>query len=273
MSHTVPDLDSSCAYGERLTRLAAAEPRAIALACDGESGTQLVTRIELETRSNRLARALAELGAAAGDFVTLAVPNGADFFVAAFACWKLGAVPNPLSHRLPAAERAAMVDVEGEAVTRDEAAAAWRAIDRLDEDRRQAIVLRFVHELSTSEMAGVLGRSTIGGNSGTISLLYSPLLVSNPQNNPFGCDFYMYGIAVHEITHTLGFYHTLDLINDSFSGPGCTGTGRPERTRFHSSIMYSRPAGNTDPDVDPASGAQLVAPGPFPGREIACFRQ
>ena len=44
-------------------------------------------------------------------------------------------------------------------MTRDEAAAAWRAIDRLDEDRRQAIVLRFVHELSTSEMAGVLGRS------------------------------------------------------------------------------------------------------------------
>ena len=58
-----------------------------------------------------------------------------------------------------ASDRAAAVDVEGDAVTRDDAAAAWRAIDRLDEDRRQAIILRFVHELSTSEMAGVLGRS------------------------------------------------------------------------------------------------------------------
>jgi RNA polymerase sigma-70 factor (ECF subfamily) len=53
----------------------------------------------------------------------------------------------------------AHVDVEGEAIVRDEAAAAWRAVARLDDDRRQAIVLRFVHELSTAEMAGVLGRS------------------------------------------------------------------------------------------------------------------
>jgi RNA polymerase sigma-70 factor (ECF subfamily) len=53
----------------------------------------------------------------------------------------------------------APVDVEGDAVRRDEAAAAWRAVARLDDDRRQAIVLRFVHELTTAEMAGVLGRS------------------------------------------------------------------------------------------------------------------
>jgi RNA polymerase sigma-70 factor (ECF subfamily) len=53
----------------------------------------------------------------------------------------------------------ARVDVEGEAVSRDEATAAWRAVARLDDDRRQAIVLRFVHELSTAEMAGVLDRS------------------------------------------------------------------------------------------------------------------
>ena len=50
-------------------------------------------------------------------------------------------------------------DLEGEAITRDEAAAAWRAIDRLDDDRRRVVVLRFVHELSTAEIAAVLGRS------------------------------------------------------------------------------------------------------------------
>jgi RNA polymerase sigma-70 factor (ECF subfamily) len=53
----------------------------------------------------------------------------------------------------------APVDVEGDAVRRAEADAAWQAIARLDDDRRQAIVLRFVHELTTAEMAGVLGRS------------------------------------------------------------------------------------------------------------------
>ena len=41
----------------------------------------------------------------------------------------------------------------------DEAAAAWKAVGRLPDDRRKAVVLRFVDELSTAEIAGVLGRS------------------------------------------------------------------------------------------------------------------
>ena len=36
------------------------------------------------------------------------------------------------------------LDVERDAMRRDEAAAAWRAVGRLPEDRRRAIVLRFV---------------------------------------------------------------------------------------------------------------------------------
>jgi RNA polymerase sigma-70 factor (ECF subfamily) len=51
------------------------------------------------------------------------------------------------------------VDVEGDAVRRDEAASAWRAIARMRGDRRRALILRFVDELSTAEIAGVLGRS------------------------------------------------------------------------------------------------------------------
>ena len=60
-------------------------------------------------------------------------------------------------------EAAALVadplDVEGVATTHDEASAAWRAVGRLPADRRRAIVLRFVDEMSTAEIAGVLGRS------------------------------------------------------------------------------------------------------------------
>ena len=51
------------------------------------------------------------------------------------------------------------VNVEAAAVRRDEARAAWQALGRLPGERRQAMVLRFVDELSTAEIAGVLGRS------------------------------------------------------------------------------------------------------------------
>ena len=51
------------------------------------------------------------------------------------------------------------LDVERGAAVREEAAAAWRAVGRLPADRRRAIVLRFVEEMSTAEIAGVLGRS------------------------------------------------------------------------------------------------------------------
>ena len=51
------------------------------------------------------------------------------------------------------------LDVEGDVVRRDEASAAWRAVGQLPGDRRRALVLRFVDELSTAEIAGVMGRS------------------------------------------------------------------------------------------------------------------
>jgi RNA polymerase sigma-70 factor (ECF subfamily) len=53
----------------------------------------------------------------------------------------------------------APLDVEGEAMRREETATALRAVARLTGDRRRAVVLRFVDEMSTSEIAGILGRS------------------------------------------------------------------------------------------------------------------
>ena len=53
----------------------------------------------------------------------------------------------------------ATTDLEDDAARRDDVAAAMRAIDRLPGDRRRAVILRFVEEMSTSEIAGVLGRS------------------------------------------------------------------------------------------------------------------
>jgi len=50
-------------------------------------------------------------------------------------------------------------DVEAAAVQRDDAAAALQAVSRLPPDRRRALILRFVDEMSAGEIAGVLGRS------------------------------------------------------------------------------------------------------------------
>jgi RNA polymerase sigma-70 factor (ECF subfamily) len=54
---------------------------------------------------------------------------------------------------------AAPLDIEAGTTRRLEAAEAWDAVGRLPDDRRRALVLRFVDEMSTAEIAGVLGRS------------------------------------------------------------------------------------------------------------------
>ncbi len=58
-----------------------------------------------------------------------------------------------------AADIVAPLDLEGDVARRDEARTALAAIDRLPGDRRRALILRFVDEMSTAEIAGVLGRT------------------------------------------------------------------------------------------------------------------
>jgi bile acid-coenzyme A ligase len=66
---------------------------------------------ELEARTNRLARAYQALGVKKDDFVTIALPNGLEFFEACIATWKAGATPQPVSARLPKFERDQIVEV------------------------------------------------------------------------------------------------------------------------------------------------------------------
>jgi RNA polymerase sigma-70 factor, ECF subfamily len=53
----------------------------------------------------------------------------------------------------------AVDDVQAEAVQRDQLERAWHQIGQLPAERRQALVLRFVEEMSTREIGEVLGRS------------------------------------------------------------------------------------------------------------------
>ena len=65
----------------------------------------------LDEASNRLARAYADLGVQADDFVTIALPNSIEFFAACFAVWKLGATPQPVSAKLPTIERDQIIEL------------------------------------------------------------------------------------------------------------------------------------------------------------------
>jgi bile acid-coenzyme A ligase len=86
---------------------AAADPAAPAITC----GELSVTRAELERAADALARQLLEDGVKFGDLVTIALPNSVDWFVAVVATWKIGAIPQPVSARLPARELAAIVEL------------------------------------------------------------------------------------------------------------------------------------------------------------------
>ena len=66
---------------------------------------------ELDARANRRARLLAAQGVGYGDFVTVALPNGAEFYETIFAIWKLGAVPNVVSAKLARPEMEAILDI------------------------------------------------------------------------------------------------------------------------------------------------------------------
>jgi bile acid-coenzyme A ligase len=88
-------------------RLARADPARPAITCEGHT----VSRAALDARTSRLARAYAALGVTRGSFVTIGLPNGIEFFEAALAAWKLGATPQPISSRLPAAERTAIIEL------------------------------------------------------------------------------------------------------------------------------------------------------------------
>ena len=94
-------------FSRRLADLADAAPDRPAVTI----GDQSVTRAELVRRGDDLAVYFAQRGVKAGDMVTIAVPNSVDWFVAYLAAWKLGAIPQPISSRLPQREFDAIIEL------------------------------------------------------------------------------------------------------------------------------------------------------------------
>lgn len=99
--------DTTVALGSILAHHAKASPGRRALVIDGVA----MSYDELDARTNRRARMLAARGVGRGDFVTVALPNGVEFYEAVFALWKLGAIPNIVAAKLAKPEMEAILDI------------------------------------------------------------------------------------------------------------------------------------------------------------------
>jgi bile acid-coenzyme A ligase len=141
------------------------QPGAIALVHEGNE----LSWLELEAMSNRLARAYQSLGVQQDDFVTVALPNGVEFFLSCLAIWKLGATPQPVSAKLPRIERDAIIEL----------AAPSLVVGVADAGTAQSVPVGYTPnpELSDAALPDVVAKSfkamTSGGSTGRPKLIVS----------------------------------------------------------------------------------------------------
>ena len=165
MDAYMPELIIS--LGERLKRLAAEKPDALAVSC----GDETLTYAELHRRTNRIARGLETYGVKLGDMVTIGLPNSVGFIEACWASWKLGATPQPVSWRLPKAELEAIVELANPPVV--------IALPGLEAPDRPRVGIDDLLALSDDDSdledrtAPVLKAPTSGGSTGRPKLILS----------------------------------------------------------------------------------------------------
>jgi bile acid-coenzyme A ligase len=151
--------------GGMIAQLAQARPDRPAITCEGKT----ISRAELEARTNRLARAYGALGVTRDSFVTIGLPNSIDFFEATTAAWKLGATPQPISSRLPASERSAIIDLANPSLV--------VGVDPSEAPGRTAVPAGFQPDpaLPSDPLPAVVGASfkapTSGGSTGRPKLI------------------------------------------------------------------------------------------------------
>lgn len=168
-------------FSQRLADLATHDPDRPAVTC----GEETITRAGLQAAANRLVRDLDEAGVQVGDMVTIALPNSTAWFVAAVACWKLGAIPQPVSSRLPEPELRAILEL-----------ADPKAVIGLQPEMAPGRpVVSPVHHAETSDLVGpppdavspAWKAPTSGGSTGRPKLIVSgdPAIYDEDNPSPF----------------------------------------------------------------------------------------
>jgi bile acid-coenzyme A ligase len=99
-------------FGKRITDIAQSHPDSVALVHVAPDGSERsATFLQLERRSNQVARMLAGRGVGQGSMVVIALHNSLEHFYCVIATWKLGATPLPMRWDLPAWERQRLLDL------------------------------------------------------------------------------------------------------------------------------------------------------------------
>ncbi len=125
------------------------------------------------------------------------------------------------------------------------------AIESGTTDRAAAPNWINVNILRDASQRTVCGSSRIGANPGEITL-YDDVCSCGSVKIPGS-------VVLHEVGHAMGFFHVSDRGSVMYPTiPGNCPAGEPSANeRFHATVAYSRPRGNTDPDNDPSGGARL----------------
>lgn len=167
-------------------------------------GGRTYSYAELGQISNRLARHFLDIGVEVEDFVTIAEPNSLQFIASTIACWKVGAIPQPVSSRLPGMELETIIElansklvvgaeVEGrlslpigfmpsedldDSELEDRVSSAWKAPTSGGSTGRPKLIVSGDPSMVTDSIAGLGG--LIGAALGQTMVMPGPLYHNGP---------------------------------------------------------------------------------------------